>query len=234
MNKLVTKILKESGVSAKITSDTKRPKFRIKNNQLTLEGIVTDKKYSMKITDMKGAVIDELSVAVKDGNDIANRINESILTLNKLSPIYDNHVRLKEDEEFEEIPEVTVGDIYGALKELDNIYTSLMDLAERTNKVLDYFEDDDISARTDIIEFVGSLYDIALNIDEYKNDTLEELQETETATESYKPVHTPITASKKALSYITIAEATLQGHKKYKDIQKTLKDIKSELIVKGR
>ena len=159
-NQIVTKVLKESNVDAKITKDAHNPKFRVTNNKLTLEGLVKNSTYSMKITDTKGSVIDELSVAINNGNDLVNRINESINTLNKLSPIYDNQLKLKEDEEFEEIPEAEPGDTIGALNALNGVYDALMDLAEQVDGITDYFEDDEMRAerqKESIVPFVHLL-----------------------------------------------------------------------------
>lgn len=231
MNKLVTKILKESGVDAKITRDNKRPKFRVKNGQLTLEGIVSSSKYTMKITDTKGDIIDELSVSVKDGNDIVNRINESILTLNKLSPIYDNQIKLKEDEEFEEIPDVEPGDIKGALNAITVVRDNIMDLADNTDQILDYYDDEDVEDKQEITGFVAALYDLAIDMDEYKEDKIEELNAPKE--ESFKVKKSSKSASRIALEHITIAQASLKGQLGCESLYNALKDIKSELTVRG-
>lgn len=231
MNKLITKILKESGVDAKISRDVNRPKFRIKNGQLTLEGIVSKSKYSMTIKDTKNEIIDELSVSVKDANDIVNRINESINTLNKLSPIYDNQIKLKEDEEFEEIPDVEPGDIKGALNALTDVRDSIMDLANNTDDILDYFDDDEIEDKQDITGFVAGLYDIALDIEEFKEDKLEELEGPKD--ESFKVNKSKKSATRIALEHITLAQASLKGHDDCKELYDALKDIKAELTLRG-
>lgn len=232
MNKLVTKILKESNVDAKVTRDSKRPKFKVKNGQLTLEGVVTSKKYDMKIVDTKGEIIDELSVNVKDGNDIVNRINESILTLNKLSPIYDNHMKLQEDEEFEEIPEAEPGDIDGALTALNNIADNVMELADETAKIMDYYEDDDAEGKQEITSFMAGLYDTAIDIEDYIEDVTEEINAPKD--ESFKKSNRPTkNANRIALEHITIAQAALRGKQEYTELYNVLKDIKSELTVRG-
>ena len=231
MNKLVTKILKESGVDAKITRDNKRPKFRVRNGQLTLEGIVSSSKYTMKITDTKGDIIDELSVSVKDANDIVNRINESILTLNKLSPIYDNQIKLKEDEEFEEIPDVEPGDIKGALNAITVVRDNIMDLADNTDQILDYYDDKDVEDKQEITGFVAALYDLAIDMDEYKEDKIEELNAPKE--ESFKVKKSSKSASRIALEHITIAQASLKGQPGCESLYNALKDIKSELTVRG-
>lgn len=231
MNKLVTKILKESGVDAKITRSADKPKFRVKNGQLTLEGIVSKTKYSMTIKDTKNEVIDELSVSIKDANDIVNRINESINTLNKLSPIYDNHVKLQEDEEFEEIPDVEPGDIKGALNALTDVRDSIMDLANNTDGILDYFDDNEIEDKQDITGFVAGLYDIALDIEEFKEDKLEELEGPKD--ESFKVNKSKKSATRIALEHITLAQASLKGHDDCKELYNALKDIKAELTLRG-
>ena len=241
INKLITKILKESNVDAKITKDINNPKFRVVNNQLTLEGVIKNTKangtsYSMSIKDRRGEVIDELTVSVKDGNDVANRINESINTLNKLSPIYDNHMKLKEDEEFEELPEAEPGDTYGALKALDHIYDVLMELADETEKITDYFDDDEAEGKQEIISYVAAIYDLAMDISDYKQDTIDAMAEAKSSKtdESLKPRKNVKVASNIALNNITVAEAALRGHKNYNDIQQALKNIRTELTIRNK
>lgn len=231
MNKLVTKILKESGVEAKITNDSNKPKFRVKNGQLTLEGIVTSNKYSMKITDTAKNIIDELTVSIKDSNDVVNRINESILTLNKLSPIYDNQMKLKEDEEFEDLPEAEPGDIKGALGQLDIIYKALMDLAEQTDKISDYFEEDDAEGKQTIVSYVSAIYDLAMDISDYKEDKLAELEAP--VDENYKPRKSTKSSLKTALEHITIASATLSKQRQFSDIKNVIDNVKAELTIRG-
>ncbi len=231
MNKLITKVLKESNVDAKITNDSKNPRFRVKNGQLTLEGMVTSNKYKMKIYDTKGDVIDELSVGIKDSNDVVNRINESILTLNKLSPIYDNHIKLQEDEEFEDLPEAEPGDIRGALAQLQSIYETLMDLAETVDKISDYYEDSDVEGKQNIVSYVSAIYDLAMDISDYREDCLEELNAPKD--ESYKPRFGKKSALKNALDHVTMAEACLYKQSELKDIHSAIKDIKAELTIRG-
>lgn len=231
MNKLIAKILKESGVEAKIVNDSKRPKFRVKDGQLTLEGVVTKNNYNMTIKDPKGATIDELSVGINNSNDLVNRINESISTLNKLSPIYDNHMKLKEDEEFEDLPEVEPGDIKGALAQLDTVYNTLMNLADTVDKIGEYYEDGDVEGKQNIVSYVSAIYDLAMDISDYMEDTLAELEAP--TEESYKPRTSTKSAAKKALEHITIASATLKGHKDYRDVRDVVNNIKAELTVRG-
>ena len=189
MNKIITKVLKESNVDAKITKDINNPKFRVVNNKLTLEGIVKNNTYSMTIKDVKGVVIDELSVNITNGNDLINRVNESINTLNKLSPIYDNQAKLTEDEEFEEIPEAEPGDIKGALNALNSVYDTLMNLAEEVDRITGYYDDDEAEDKNQIISYVAALYDLAMDISDYREDKIEEMREDEEedTNESYKP-----------------------------------------------
>lgn len=231
MNKLIAKILKESGVDAKIVNDSKRPKFRIKNGQLTLEGIATRNNYSMTIKDPQNNIIDELSVGINNSNDLVNRINESISTLDKLSPVYDNHLKLKEEEEFEDLPEAEPGDIKGALTQLGDIYNILMELAEKIEKISDYYEDSDVEGKQTILAYVSALYDLAMDISDYREETLEELEQP--TEESYKPKTSTKSAAKKALEHITVASATLKGHKDYQDVRDAMNNIKAELTVRG-
>ena len=234
MNKIVTKVLKESNVEAKITKDINNPKFRVVNNKLTLEGIVKNNTYSMTIKDVKGAVIDELSVNLSNGNDLINRIHESINTLNKLSPIYDNQIKLKEEEEFEELPEAEPGDIRGALTALEGIYNAVMDLAEQVDKITDYYDDDEAEDKNQIISYVATLYDLAMDISDYREDKIEEMQEAKAdkTNENYKPRKSFKSSCNKALDNITIAEASIRGHKELRDIQQVLKNVRTELSLR--
>ena len=237
MNKLVNKILKESGIKARVNNDSKSPKFRIKDGQLTLEGIVTDSTYSMTIKDTKGAIIDKLTVSVNDGNDVANRIHESISTLNKLSPIYDEHIRITEEEEFEELPEATPGDIDGALTALNGVYDSLMDIADQLNDITEYYEEDDAEGKNQMTAFISSVYDVAIDIDDYIDDTVEDLEsakaEDEYPTESLKSKKTKKNNVRNALNSMTVAEAMLRGNKEYTDVYKAVKNIVAEMKLRS-
>lgn len=232
---IITKALKESNVDAKINRNSKTPKFRVVNNKLTLEGVVSDSTYSMQIKDVKGDIIDELTVNIKDGNDVVNRINESINTLDKLSPIYDAQMKLKEDEEFEELPQAEPGDIKGALRALDDVYNAIMDLAEKVDAISDYYDNDDIEGKNNIIAYVGALYDVAMDISDYREDKIEELSEDSDAqNESIQPRKSAKNSANVALNNVTVAEAMLRGHKEYKDIQRALRNIKNELVIRNK
>jgi light-regulated signal transduction histidine kinase (bacteriophytochrome) len=185
----------------------------------------------MKIKDFKGEVIDQLSVNITNGNDLVNRINESINTLNNLSPIYDKQLKLKEDEEFEELPQAEPGDINGALKSLQEVYDILMDLAEKVDGITDYFEDDEAEDKNQIISYVATLYDLAMDISEYRTDKIEEMHEgdDEDVNESVKVCKTAKSSCMNALNNITVAEAMLRGHKEFKDVQQVLKNVRTEL-----
>ena len=160
-----------------------------------------------------------------------NRINESITTLGKLSPIYDNQMRLKEDEEFEDLPEAEPGDIKGALAQLDVVYDELMDLADKTDSISDYFEEDDAEGKQQIVSYVASLYDLAMDISDYKEDKIEEMEAP--VDESYKPRRSTKSAAKMALEHITIASAMLNKQPEYKDIKSVIDNIKAEMTVRG-
>ena len=63
MNKFITKVFKSAGVNAKVSRDTESPRFKVVDNALTLEGLVTSDRYTMTIKDNKGKVVDNLSVS---------------------------------------------------------------------------------------------------------------------------------------------------------------------------
>lgn len=234
MDKLVRKILKESGVTAKINSNnSNKPKFRIVNNKLTLEGIVTKTDYSMTIKDPRGKIVDSLTVAISNGNDIANRINESITTLNALSPIYDKQVSLKEEEDFEEIPDIQPGDTNGLINQLDEIYTSIMDLASKVSKFTDYLDEDDVEGANEIIGISSSLYDVALDISDYSEDVEDTLLKGNVQ-EHFKPLKTEKYVIKNVINNLTEAQVLLKGHKNLITINNAIKDIKSDLVLRSK
>lgn len=235
MKKLISKVLKESNVNAKIGNGN-IPKFKVTDNKLTLEGIVKGNKYSMKIKDHKGNIIDNVEVTVNNDNDVVNRINESIMTLKQLSPIHDKQVKLQEEEEFEEIPEAEPGDLEGAVQELNNVFDNLMDFADSVANIGNYFEEDDVENKNTVTSFVGAVYDLAMDIEEFAEDTVEaieeEKEEAEAATESFrKPRKSLKAATRLAIDNITIAEAMLRGHKSCDNLRQALRDIKSELLL---
>lgn len=233
MNKFITKIFKSAGVNAKVSKDSENPRFKVVDNKLTLEGVIKDNKYSMKIRDYKGKIIDNMSVTISNGNDIVNRVNESLNTLKKLSEVYENRKLREEDEEFDDViadetePETLIDG-------LDELYDAILDVAEKAESLSDIADENDAEQLSTLIGFSSSLYDCAIDVDEYKEDLIEEEAVEDDVTESFKRVKISKGDARKALDNLTLAESILRKCSDYSDIVKAIKDIKSEMIVRGR
>ena len=230
MNKFIAKVFKSAGVNAKVSKDSENPRFKVTENQLTLEGVIKNDKYIMKIKDTKGKLIDNISVSVSNSNDIVNRINESINTLKMLSTAYDNRQLKEEAEEFDDVV-VDENEPDNLIDGLSNLYDAILDLAEQAESLCDLADEDDAEQLSNIIGFSSSLYDCAIDVDDYKEDVIEEQQEE--VEESYTRTKTSKGSARKAIDNLTLAESLLRKNKDTADIAKAIKDIKSELIVRG-
>lgn len=230
MNKFIAKVFKSAGVNAKVSKDSENPRFKVTENQLTLEGVIKNDKYIMKIKDTKGKLIDNISVSVSNSNDIVNRINESINTLKMLSTAYDNRQLKEEAEEFDDVV-IDENEPDNLIDGLSNLYDAILDVAEQAESLCDLADEDDAEQLSNIIGFSSSLYDCAIDVDDYKEDVIEEQQEE--VEESYTRTKTSKGSARKAIDNLTLAESLLRKNKDTADIAKAIKDIKSELIVRG-
>lgn len=233
MNKFISKIFRGAGVNAKVSKDSKNPRFRVVENKLTLEGVVKPDKYSMTICDNTGKEIDSLSVSIKNSNDVVNRINESIQTLQMLSKVYDHEKLVEEDEEFDEVSvdevEEQPVDIVSGLAE---IYEEILDIAEKVQSLSELVDDNDAENMQNIIGIASSLYDCAIDVDDFRLDLVPEDEE-EDVDESLNRTNFSKGHVSKVIDNLTISESMLKGNKKLFDIYKAIKDIKAELIVRG-
>lgn len=237
MNKFIAKIFKSANVNAKVSKDSENPRFKVVDNNLTLEGIVKNNKYSMKIKDPSGKVIDNLSVIITNSNDIVNRINESVNTLKMLSSVYDNKKLQEEAEEFddvvvdeEEVEEKPANIVDG----LEQLYDAIVDVAKQAEDLTDVANQDDAEEVSTLISFASSLYDTAIDVDDFIDDLVpEEEEEDEDVQESFKRQRKSIGTMRKVISNLTMAENLVRGQKDMKDIHTAIKDIKAELIARG-
>lgn len=237
MNKFIAKIFKSANVNAKVSKDSENPRFKVVDNNLTLEGIVKNNKYSMKIKDPSGKVIDNLSVIITNSNDIVNRINESVNTLKMLSSVYDNKKLQEDAEEFddvivdeEEIEEEPANIVDG----LEQLYDAIVDVAKQAEDLTDVANQDDAEEVSTLISFASSLYDTAIDVDDFIDDLVpEEEEEDEDVQESFKRQKKSVGTIRKVISNLTMAENLVRGQKDMKDIHTAIKDIKAELIARG-
>ena len=230
MNKFIAKVLKSAGVNnAKVSKDNKNPRFKVVENKLTLEGIVKPNRYAMTIKDNTGKQIDKLSVVIQNSNDVVNRISESLQTLHLLSENYDSNLLKEEDEEFDEIV-VDEDAPANIIDGLDNLYDSILDVAEQAEALVDVADDNDAEQINAVIGLASSLYDCAIDVDDLKSDLIDEDEDID---EGLSRVVSKSDVEK-ALNSLTMAESLLRKNRNYSDIYTAIKDIKSELIVRGK
>lgn len=230
MNKFIAKIFKSAGVDAKVSKNSDNPRFKVVDNKLTLEGVVRSNRYTMSIKDNTGKKIDNLSVIVSNSNDIVNRINESINTLKMLSSAYDQQKLVEEDEEFDTV--IADEDAPETLEDgLNTLYDSIMDVAEQAEQLTDIADSDDAEQINEIIGIVSSLYDCALDVDDFLDELADDEEDID---ESIRRKSRKSASTESIVNELTIVESMLRVNKENSDILKAIKDIKSELIVRGR
>ena len=196
---------------------------------MTLEGIVKPNRYAMTIKDNTGKQIDKLSVVIQNSNDVVNRISESLQTLHLLSENYDSNLLKEEDEEFDEIV-VDEDAPANIIDGLDNLYDSILDVAEQAEALVDVADDNDAEQINAVIGLASSLYDCAIDVDDLKSDLIDEDEDID---EGLSRVVSKSDVEK-ALNSLTMAESLLRKNRNYSDIYTAIKDIKSELIVRGK
>ena len=232
MNRLIKQVFKKAGVNAKITRDTDNPKFKVTDGMLTLEGVVQDAVYSMTIKDIKGKTIDNISVPVRNTNDVVNRLSESLGTLHLLAETYSKNKLVEDDDdEFDDVvvDENEPQDLVGGL---ESLYDGIMDVAGQAESLVDYADGSDAEQISTIIGFASSLYDCAMDIEDYVVEVTD--ADEEDIDESVRrKAKTSRGYVSKAIDNLTMCENMLRGSANHKDILKAIKDIKSELIVRG-
>lgn len=234
MNKFIAKIFKSAGVNAKVSKSSDNPRFKVVENKLTLEGVVKPNRYTMTIKDNTGKQIDNLSVVISNSNDLVNRVNESINTLKLLSSVYDKSKLVEEDEEFDSVSVDDEDAPENIIDGLDRLYDSILDVAEQAEQLTDVADDDDAEQMNQIISIASSLYDCAIDVDEMKDD-LTDTDSDEDIDESIRNRSMKSNSNiKDAISNLTMVESILRGNKDVSDILRAVKDIKAELVIRGR
>ena len=240
MKDFITQIFKSAGVNAKVSKDSENPRFKVQENKLTLEGVIKNDKYIMKIRDYKGKIVDNLSVSVSNSNDVVNRINESINTLKMLSKAYESKQILEDEEQYDDViiddeEEVAEDAPESIIDGLDDLYDAILDVAEKAESLSDLADENDAEQLSTLIGFSSSLYDCAIDVDEYKDDILSDLEDEDAdVNESLNREKVSRCNARKAIDGLTIAESMLRKCRGYEDIVKAIKDVKAELIVRGR
>ena len=230
MKKLIQQVLKSSGVSGKVAKDSSVPRFRVYDNRLTLEGTIKGNKYSMRITDDRGREVDTLSVNISDSNSLVNRINESLDTLKMLSKVYENTKLTEEDEEFDTVDaEDETADSPKSLEDgLSELYANIIAAAESVQALKDIVSYDDAETISTLISFESSLYDTAIDVDDFLSDLLPNDDE-----EVEESVKVSKTNKQRVLENLSVSAALIKKDKSLSDIYTALRDIKAELTVRG-
>lgn len=230
MNKFIAKIFKSAGVDAKVSKDPKNPKFKVQENKLTLEGYVRNNRYIMEIKDNAGKKIDSISVSIDNSNDIVNRINESLNTLKMLSKAYDNKKLVEDDEEFDTVlaDDDEAETLYDGLEDL---YNAILDVAEKAESLLDLCAEGDAEQMNEIIGMCSSLYDVACDVEDYREDIT---PEDDVQEESVRHKRISKCDIDNCVNYLSMSESILRRSKSRSDILTAIKDIKSELVLRGR
>lgn len=227
MNKLISQVMRKAGFNAKVSKDSANPRFKVVDNKLTLEGKISNGKYTMQIKDNKGKLIDNLSVSIGNQNDVVNRLNESLNTLRMLSSAYDRTKLIEEDEEYDTVS--VDDDIPESLEDgLNSLYNSVMDVASKADELTDVASGNDAEQLSILIGFSSALYDIAIDVDDYYS----ELTGADEVDESVSRKVTK-TDRQRIIDALTIAESLTRKNKNLSDIRTALRDIRTELTKRG-
>lgn len=241
MRKSISQILKNCGADAKIIkNDSRLSKFKVTDKKLTLEGIVRPNRYSITIKDDSGKVLGSENIQLKNSEDIESRITESLGTLKMLSNVYEDKKLVEEEEEFDDLDVEEEDDTIASNLEdgLDMLYDAIMDVGEQAESLTSLGDEDDAEQQNTILSLAGELYACAMDVQEYIEDLQKEAEE-----EAEEDVDESISRSKgrkskyntkTVINLLSITECMLRGKSDMKDIHKAIKDIKSELIVRGR
>ena len=234
MKKLLSQVFKASGVRASIKPDPNAPKFKVHDSHLTLEGVIKNHEYTMRIVDSTGRRIDSMSVSVNNENEIVNRVNESITTLKMLSAVYDKN-KLHEDTEEDDEYEVTVDENAPAdiVSGLESLYDTVMDAAEQAQDLDMVADDNDPEQLNQIVQFAAALYDCAIDITDYVNEITESDDEEDEVNESLNRRMKKKANVKQAIANLTVTETLLRGKPEYKEFVDAIKHIRSELTIRG-
>ena len=243
MRKSISQILKNCGADAKIIkNDSRLSKFKVTDKKLTLEGIVRPNRYSITIKDDSGKVLGSENIQLKNSDDIESRITESLGTLKMLSNVYEDKKLVEEEEEFDDLDVEEEDDTIASNLEdgLDMLYDAIMDVGEQAESLTSLGDEDDAEQQNTILSLAGELYACAMDVQEYIEDLQKEAEEESDSDEdvdesiSRNKARKSKYNNKTVINLLSITECMLRGKSDMKDIHKAIKDIKSELIVRGR
>lgn len=229
MKDIFTKLLQESKISGKVRNSS----FVARRNGCTLTGINKGGKYSMTIKDANGNVLDEAVSTAEDVATTTKLVRESLDIFAMLSdvngkplkeadeePVEDDYI---EDEEFES------GEV-DLVSGLDTLYSKIIEVAEYVQVLKDSTASDDAETLSTLISFESTLYDCAIDVDDFLSDLVPEAEDEDEVTES---VSVPKTLRQQLINNLSVCEGLIGRCKELQDIKTAIKDTKAELIVRG-
>lgn len=236
-----------------LKSDKGAVNFKVKCENVNLFGKVTKDSYSMNIKKSDGEIIDKLTCGISHTDDIFNRINESIVTGEKLSKyvtavtdakkayLTPGIVTEDKDEDEDDDKEILLSDNEEEIanKKEINLEDSLNDIidntlvmASETSDLIDYVAgtDDDVENKSSLVSILGAMYALADDVQTLIDDIYPEEEVDESV--KNKPVKIKRNIKKEALSKLAEADLILRKEKGCKDIREAIKLVKSSLILK--
>lgn len=131
--------------------------------------------------------------------------------------------------------EVNVEPVESETDTVDNINSiadlkmAVLDLASRSNNLVDMFDADDVNNRSIVIGLVAGLYDVAEDLADFEEDLAKEADKDKKKAKESVSVPAKTDYIDLACSGISQACTALKDAEKYPKILEVLKDIKSEL-----
>lgn len=119
----------------------------------------------------------------------------------------------------------TVDDI----NSIADLKMAVLDLASRSNNLVDMFDADDVNNRSIVIGLVAGLYDVAEDLADFEEDLAKEADKDKKKAKESVSVPAKTDYIDLACSGISQACTALKDAEKYSKILEVLKDIKSEL-----
>lgn len=120
-------------------------------------------------------------------------------------------------------------DTTGDINSISDLKMAVLDLASRSNNLIDMFDADDVNNRSIVIGLVAGLYGVAEDLADFEEDLAKEADKDKKKAKESVSVPAKTDYIDLACSGISQACTALKDAEKYSKILEVLKDIKSEL-----
>lgn len=120
-------------------------------------------------------------------------------------------------------------DTAGDINSISDLKMAVLDLASRSNNLVDMFDADDVNNRSIVIGLVAGLYGVAEDLADFEEDLAKEADKDKKKAKESVSVPAKTDYIDLACSGISQACTALKDAEKYSKILEVLKDIKSEL-----